>query len=245
MYIKFHQEILNKSTLIKNDKILYLIPARGGSKGLINKNIKLLGGKPLIYYSIKAALEIASSHDICVSTDSQKIKEVAEQSGIKVPFIRPSKLASDTATTEEVTLHALDYYKTLGIHYDFVVVLQPTSPFRTGMHIIKAINLINDETDLIVSVKETDSNPYYVLFEEDDKGVLNKTCKGVFTRRQDCPKVFELNGAIYVIRVKELIKKGYQNLPMKKLLMSKRTSLDIDDDLDLKFAEVLMNSDRH
>jgi len=113
------------------------------------------------------------------------------------------------------------------------------------MHIIKAINLINDETDLIVSVKETDSNPYYVLFEEDDKGVLNKTCKGVFTRRQDCPKVFELNGAIYVIRVKELIKKGYQNLPMKKLLMSKRTSLDIDDDLDLKFAEVLMNSDRH
>ena len=226
----------------ENTKILYLIPARGGSKGVVNKNIRLLAGKPLIYYAIKSALENANPKDICISTDSIAIKEVAEEFGVKVPFLRPIGLATDLSTTEDVILHALDYYKNAGVNYDFVVLLQPTSPFRRGEHIKQALNLIDNQSDLIVSVKETDANPYYVLFEEDEKGILQKTCKGVFTRRQDCPKVFELNGAVYVIRTEKLLKVGYQKLKMKKFLMEKKDSIDIDDEIDLKFAEILMNN---
>lgn len=231
---------INKN-VVNNTKILYLIPARGGSKGVPNKNIKLLAGKPLIAYSITEALKIAKKEDICVSTDSIPIKQVAESMGLEVPFLRPDEIASDTATTESVILHALDYYKHKGIHYDFVVLLQPTSPLRKAIHIEEAIALINKDVDLIVSVKETDANPYYVLFQENEEGILEKSKKGVFTRRQDCPVVYELNGAIYVIRVNALLKLGYQNLKKTKYLMPKKVSIDIDDWLDFEIAEVLLN----
>lgn len=224
----------------ENTKILYLIPARGGSKGLPKKNIKVLAGKPLIYYSINAALSLTTSENICVSTDSPEIKKVAEEFNIDVPFLRPDMLASDSATTEDVILHALDFYKRKGVSYDFVVLLQPTSPLRKSTHIKEALSLIKPGVELIVSVKETDSNPYYVLFEENNKGVLEKSKKGVFTRRQDCPVVYELNGAVYVISVKQLKKKGYQNLKMLKFVMPKESSVDIDDEIDFKLAELLM-----
>lgn len=224
----------------ENTKILYLIPARGGSKGLPKKNIKVLAGKPLIYYSINAALSLTTIENICVSTDSPEIKKVAEEFNIDVPFLRPDMLASDSATTEDVILHALDFYKRKGVSYDFVVLLQPTSPLRKSTHIKEALSLIKSGVELIVSVKETDSNPYYVLFEENNKGVLEKSKKGVFTRRQDCPVVYELNGAVYVISVKQLKEKGYQNLKMLKFVMSKESSVDIDDEIDFKLAELLM-----
>ena len=98
---------------------------------------------------------------------------------------------------------------------------------------------MDNETELVVSVKETDANPYYVLFEENN-GVLEKCKEGSFTRRQDCPKVYELNGAVYVISVKRLLEVGYKNLRMKKYLMSKETSLDIDDEFDFRIAEFLI-----
>ncbi len=224
----------------EDTKILYLIPARGGSKGLANKNIKKLAGKPLIYYSIKAALEIADSKDICVSTDSLEIKNTAEKLGIRVPFLRPEEFSSDSATTEQVILHALEFYKKKEVNYDFVVLLQPTSPLRKGHHIKEALCLMKPGIELVVSVKETDANPYYVLFEENNGGVLEKSKKGVFTRRQDCPIVYELNGAIYVIRTAVLLEKGYQNLNMIKYLMGKEDSVDIDDLLDFTIAEILI-----
>ncbi|WP_052592242.1 acylneuraminate cytidylyltransferase family protein [Aureispira sp. CCB-QB1] len=226
---------------MNNAKILYLIPARGGSKGVPNKNIKHLGGKPLIYYSITEALKIAKKEDICVSTDSIPIKQVVESIGVEVPFLRPDEIASDTATTESVILHALDFYKSRGINYEFVVLLQPTSPLRKAIHIKEAIKLIDEDTNLIVSVKETDSNPYYVLFQENEEGILEKSKKGVFTRRQDCPTVYELNGAIYIIRVSALLELGYQNLKMIKYLMPKNVSIDIDDEIDFEIAEILLN----
>lgn len=225
-----------------NKKTLYIIPARGGSKGVPNKNIKILAGKPLIYYTIKAALEVADSSDICVSTDSIEIKKVAEDNGVFVPFLRPDSLATDFASSEDVILHALEFYKNIGVNYDYVVMLQPTSPLREGRHIKEAIYLIKEGVELIVSVKETDSNPYYVLFEEDNQGVLKKAKEGVFTRRQDCPIVYELNGAIYIIKVDKLLKKGYQNLKKVKYLMSAEHSIDIDNLLDFKIAELIISS---
>lgn len=227
----------------KKAKILYLIPARGGSKGLPNKNIKLLAGKPLIYHTINAAIQVAALEDICLSTDSIAIKSVGESIGLNVPFLRPAAIASDTATSESVILHALDFYKKKGIHYEFVVMLQPTSPLRKAVHIKEAIDCMREDTDLVVSVKETDANPYYVLFQENKKGILEKSKKGTFTRRQDCPIVYELNGAVYVIRVSKLLEVGYQKLDMVKYIMPKRASIDIDDLIDLKIATVLMENE--
>ncbi|MBW4360336.1 acylneuraminate cytidylyltransferase family protein [Flavobacterium taihuense] len=226
---------------MKKEKVLYIIPARGGSKGVLNKNIKSLNGKPLIYYSIEAALEISDSADICVSTDSLEIKKIVEDSGLKVPFLRPSEIATDSATTEDVLLHAINFYKENGADYDYVVYLQPTSPLRNGSHIREALKLIEPTIELIVSVKETDANPYYVLFEENKEGLLKKTKEGIYTRRQDCPVVYELNGAIYIIKVDKLLEKGYQKLNMTKYVMPKEASIDIDDIVDFKIAEVLMS----
>ncbi|MBF4465683.1 cytidylyltransferase domain-containing protein [Flavobacterium sp. LC2016-12] len=221
-------------------KVLYIIPARGGSKGVLNKNIRNLNGKPLIYYSIEAVLEISDSEDICVSTDSLEIKKIVEDYGLKVPFLRPSEIASDSATTEDVLLHAINFYKSIGVDYEYIVYLQPTSPLRRGEHIKGALKLIEPNTELIVSVKETDSNPYYVLFEENTDGILKKTKEGIYTRRQDCPVVYELNGAIYIINVDKLLEKGYQKLNMMKYVMPKEVSIDIDDIVDFKIAEVLI-----
>lgn len=221
-------------------KILYLIPARGGSKGVPKKNIKELAGVPLIGHTIKAALEVADAMDICVSTDSDEIANVAEGFGLKVPFRRPAEISSDFASNEQVILHAIDFFRNRGVFYDYVVVLQPTSPLRKGTHILEAVELIDENSELIVSVKETDSNPYYVLFEEAENGVLEKVKKGVFTRRQDCPIVYELNGAVYVIQVEKLKEKGYQNLAMTKYLMDKVHSIDIDDLMDFAIAEYIL-----
>ena len=152
--------------------ILVVIPARGGSKGIPGKNIKPLNGKPLIYYTIDAARCIADDAHICVSTDDDLIIEVVEHYGLRVPFKRPDYLATDTASTYDVLLHALHYYEEKGEHIDVVVLLQATSPFRTGEHVKEALVLYSNEIDMVVSVKETDSNPYYVCFEENAQGML-------------------------------------------------------------------------
>lgn len=220
-------------------KCLFIIPARGGSKGLPKKNIKPLAGKPLICYTLDAALAVTGKEHICVSTDSEVIKKVVEDYGIEVPFIRPAHLAQDHSTTEDVILQAIEHFENKGIYYDHVVLLQPTSPLRRPEHIKQALSQVKESTELLVSVKETDANPYYVLFEE-NQGILEKSKKGQFTRRQDCPVVYELNGAIYVIAIKALKNKGYQQLKMEKFIMEKEASIDIDDALDFKIAELLL-----
>ncbi|MHC2993512.1 CMP-N-acetylneuraminic acid synthetase [Pontibacter sp. HJ8] len=221
--------------------ILFLIPARGGSKGLPGKNIKLLNGKPLICYTIDAAREISNGADICVSTDDKEIITVVEDYGVKVPFIRPAELATDHATAEQVLDHAIQYYESQYKSYDVVVLLQVTSPLRTGKHLKEALDLLKPHTEMIVSVKETDANPYYVLYEEDSTGKLKKSKEGNFGRRQDCPKVYQLNGAIYIISVKALKLKGLANLQKDKYIMDKESSIDIDDKIDFMIAELLIS----
>lgn len=222
-------------------RILVIIPARGGSKGIPHKNIKPLAGKPLIYYTIDVARQIVADEDICVSTDDSEIIQCVEDYGLKVPFVRPEELATDTAGTYEVLLHALCFYEQQGKQYDVVLLLQNTSPFRTANQVKEALTLYQSDIDMVVSVKECSANPYYCVFEEDCDGFL-QICKGEgnITRRQDAPKVYEYNGAIYVINPASL-----KAMPLNKFthrvkyVMDELSSLDLDTMTDWKLAEIL------
>ena len=222
-------------------KILVIIPARGGSKGIPHKNIKPLNGKPLIYYTIDCARAICSDEDICVSTDDDEIMQVVEDYGLKVPFKRPDELATDIAGTYEVLLHALDFYEKQGRHYDVVVLLQNTSPFRTAEHVEEALKLYTPEVDMVVSVKECAANPYYCVFEENQDGYLH-VCKGDGTifRRQDAPKVYEYNGAIYIMN-SETLKITHMHKMQKrvKYVMDDTSSFDLDTMWDWQMAEII------
>ena len=224
-------------------KALFLIPARGGSKGIPHKNRKLLAGKPLIGYTIDAARAVAPSDaDICVSTDEDEIIRVVEGYGLTVPFKRPDELAQDGSGTYEVILHALNYFEAQGIIYDVVVLLQPTSPLRTGVHIREAMELYTPDCDMVVSVAEAKSNPYYVMFQEDSEGYLQHLLKGTFIRRQDCPAVYEYNGAVYVMNVASLRAKHLSDFTRnRKYVMPASISIDLDTLDDWKYAEFLFS----
>ncbi|HEY9083424.1 MAG TPA: acylneuraminate cytidylyltransferase family protein [Vicingaceae bacterium] len=224
---------------------LVIIPARGGSKGVPRKNIKLLNGKPLIYYTIEEARLIFDDKKIIVSTEDNEIKEIVEKIGLKVPFLRPLNLATDKTSTYEVLLDTIKQVEKSGYVPDTIILLQPTSPFRSSVHIQSALKMYenNSDVDMVTSVKETKANPYYSLYEEDKKGYLNKSKNANFTRRQDCPKVWELNGAIYIINKKSLLEKPI-NLFSKiiKYEMDYKSSIDIDTELDFEFAAFLLQT---
>lgn len=224
-------------------KALYLIPARGGSKGVPGKNIRLLGGKPLIAHTIQHALEVADAEDVVVSTDSEEIREVARRAGASVPFLRPEELATDTAGSREVMLHAVDFFGKEGKEYDTVVLLQPTSPLRNPEDIRKAVELYEaSDVDMVVSVSEARTNPYYNAFETDGDGYL-KISKGdgKLTRRQDAPEVWEFNGAIYVIKISSLQKENISRFDrIKALPTSKETAIDIDEKIDFLICEEIL-----
>ncbi len=222
---------------------LVVIPARGGSKGVPGKNIKPLAGKPLIYYTIEAAKKVFPDKQILVSTDSEEIKTCVENTGLRVPFLRPPELSTDEAGTYEVLLHALEYVESTGFYPKTLILLQPTSPFRTGKHIREAMELFDNACEMVVSVKETKANPYYTLREENEEGWLVKSKEGNFARRQDCPKVYEVNGAIYIINV-EVVKQKPLSLfsKVRKYVMDDLASHDIDRMTDWKFAEVMISN---
>lgn len=223
-------------------KPLVIIPARGGSKRLVGKNIKKLAGKPLIHYSIEVALKLFKKEQIIVSTDSKTIKGIAEETGLKVPFLRPDHLAADTSTTAEVLLHAIDYYRKKLYLPEVIILLQPTSPFRKAIHIKEALEQYKDFIDMVVSVKETKSNPYYILFEENPDGYLKKIRDAKEGEiRQSLPKIWELNGSIYIINVRSLLAK--QSLSFDKIVkyvMPDEYSVDIDTEIDWELCEILL-----
>ena len=224
-------------------KYLILIPARGGSKGIPQKNIKQLAGKPLIYYAIDAARALSDDDDICVSTDSTDIINCVEEYGLKVPFKRPEELATDKSGSNGVMLHAIDYYEQRGKEFDVVIYLQPTSPFRKSEHIKEALALYNDDTDMVVSVVVAKSNPYYTLFEDDENGFLKKSKEGNFLTRQECPEVYEYNGAIYIMNKQKLKEGGYSSLKkIKKYVMDENHSVDLDTPIDWIMAETMLSN---
>ncbi len=220
-------------------KILYVIPARGGSKGIPRKNIKPLNGKPLIYYTIDVARQMTSDENICVSTDDNEIIEVVESYGLKVPFKRPDHLATDTATTNDVLLHAIDYYETKGAFYDIIILLQPTSPLRQFSQVREALNIYNPQFDMVVSVRE--SHAASVICTENENGFLEFCFNKSGSRRQDLLTYYEYNGVIYIINVDRLKEKGLGGFTIKKkYVMDEFSSIDIDSPLDWIIVESII-----
>lgn len=227
-------------------KTLYLVPARGGSKGVPGKNIRLLGGIPLIGHSIRQALKVADRpEDVVVTTDSREIADIAAGEGARIPFLRPAELASDTAGSREVILHAIDSLNARGEGYEAVVLLQPTSPLRNIEDIRNAVTLFRKRhPGMVVSAAPARSNPYYNAFECDADGFL-KISKGdgLITRRQDAPQVWEFDGSIYVIDP-EALRKAPSIARIENILPLplKEKGVDIDSELDFIIAEHLLNS---
>ena len=221
--------------------MLALIPARGGSKGIPGKNIRRLAGKSLILYTIDFARQLFVDEDICVSTDSTEIAEVAKSSGLKVPFVRPAELARDSAGSYEVIRHALKFYKDRGRSYDVVALLQPTSPFRLRVHYREALAQFTGDLDMVMSVTRTKSNPYYLLMEENAAGYLEQSKPGNFLTRQEAPVVYEINGSIYLCNTRSLDKySSFNEFPgVRKYVMDDIYSVDIDRELDWQYAEFL------
>ena len=224
-------------------KPVFVIPARGGSKGIPGKNIKPLCGKPLIAYSVEVARQLADDRDICVTTDDERIAQVVKNMGLDVPFMRPDYLATDGCGTYEVLLHAVKFYEELGRDYDTLVLLQPTSPMRTAEDVQAAIDAYTPDIDMVVTVTEAASNPYYNCYETDENGFLHiSKGDGCYTRRQDAPKAWEYNGAVYVINIESLKKGPLGSFRRRKMVeMSRERSVDLDTPLDWMVAEAIMS----
>lgn len=216
--------------------VLFVIPARGGSKRLPKKNIKPLAGKPLICYSIDIARELTDDKSICVSTDSDDIIFVVSSYGYKVPFRRPEELASDTAITNDVLVHAINFYKNQGREFKYLVLLQVTSPLRRKEDILNALNLMDDTCDMVVSVRK--SHAASVMCHENEEGFLTPTLKKTYGRGQDFKgEYYEFNGSIYAMKVDSLLQKGMSAFNRKKYIMPDILSTDIDTEEDFIEAE--------
>lgn len=232
-------------TAMKHNPI-YIIPARGGSRGIPRKNVKLLGGKPVIVYTIEAARGTGVlDNRILLSTDDVEIARIStETTGLAIPFMRPAELATDTAGSREVILHAMDWADKNGIAYDCVVLLQPTSPLRTSTDIIEAVDLYHEGVDMVVSVTQAPCNPYYDCFEIDaDGGTLHVSKgSGLYTRRQDVPPAWVYNGAIYVINPDSIRKMPLGAFPVKvPYIMPAERSVDLDTQFDWIIAENIIS----
>ena len=222
---------------------LFIIPARGGSKGIPRKNIKAMCGRPLIAYSIDVALALAKDLDhIILSTDSEEIAECGRACGLRVDYMRPTPLATDTASSQSVIIDAMDWAEARGIAFDCVVLLQPTSPLRTVEDVERTIAAYTTDIDMAVTVTEAASNPYYNCFETTEEGFLRVSKgEGLYTRRQDAPAAYEFNGAVYAINPSSLRAMPMGAFPRRvPVAMPRSRSVDLDTPLDWLVAEAVM-----
>lgn len=231
--------------MFKRYKVLCIIPARGGSKGLPRKNIKPLAGKPLIAYTIEQAKQSRYIDRLIVSTDDKEIANVAMRCGAEVPFIRPARLALDHVDKIDVILHAIDRLeKKEKSKYDILVCLHVTAPLRKTADIDNCIKLlIKSKADNVFSVTEANRNPYFNMVEITPRGTVRLVKKGNFTSRQAAPKVYDLNASIYVWW-NDVLKKKKKLITTKTRIyvMPRERSFDIDDELDFRITEFLEKS---
>lgn len=227
-------------------KTLFIIPARKGSKGLVDKNILELNSSPLINYSIDFALKCKSDGDIiCVSSDDSRVLKLAEKKNIKAPFKRPKNISSDNSSTFDVINHALNHYQKEGINFSSICLLQPTSPIRDLNDFYNMKKIYTDKSpDMVVSVSKSKHSPYFSMFKENEDGFLETFFDDVnYTRRQDVPKTFNYNGSIYLFNYNSYKLKGSFNFnKIIKYVMNEEKSIDIDNFIDFKFAEFLIKN---
>ena len=224
-------------------KNIAIIPARSGSKGVKDKNIRLLNGKPLLAYSIEVAEKSAYYDEIFVSTDSSEYADIARKYGASVPFLRGEELASDTASTWDVVKDTLINYKKRGMEFDTITILQPTSPMRTTNDIINGFNQMKiKDANAVVSVCQVDHSPLWSNTLPEDGSLDNFLNKEVLNLpRQSLPTYYRINGALYIAKTDYALnaKSLYDNR-CYSIVMSKENSIDIDDELDFIMAEIIM-----
>ena len=226
-----------------NKKILAIIPARAGSKGIKDKNIIPLDRKPLIAYSIEAALKSKYIDKVVVTTDGEEIANVARKYGAEVPFLRPNYLASDTAKTIDAVIHCIQEMKKLGEEYDYMVLLQPTQPLRQAWHIDEAIELILEKNEeALVSVSKVKDHPILMRTIDENGHAINLLAGSSTKRRQEFPDFYKVNGAIYINKINENLNND-TSLNDNKLvyIMDEKYDVDIDEILDLQIAEIAMS----
>lgn len=230
--------------LYKGKKVICIIPARSGSKGLKDKNIKKLLEKPLMAYSIEVAKKSGLFDEVFVSTDSNEYKKTAESFGAKVPFLRPDDISGDKAQAYDYIKNTLNTYKDkYNKKFDYFIVLQPTSPIRNIEHLREFINLlIEDNHESVVSVCEADHIPqlYNTLPENKSmKGFFDDISRGV--NRQSFGKYYRLNGSIYGMKVDSFYKyNSYYIENSRAYIMDKTYSVDVDDEMDFYLCEKIM-----
>jgi N-acylneuraminate cytidylyltransferase len=227
--------------MVNDKKVLAVIPARGGSKGVPRKNIRPLAGKSLLAWSVEAARESRYIDRLIISSDDEEIIKVAREAGCEAPFVRPAELARDDTPGIEPVIHALQMLP----GYDYVVLLQPTSPFRTADDIDRCVELCaRNGAPSCVSVTPPDKSPFwmYTLDAETRMAPLLPPPAG-FSRRQDLPTVYALNGAVYVAETDWLFEnRTFITADTLGCIMSKAHSIDIDTELDLAFCEFLLGT---
>ena len=224
-------------------KNIAIIPARSGSKGLKDKNIRLLNGKPLLAYSVEAALESGVFDEVMVSTDSEKYAEIAKEYGASVPFLRSAELSSDTATSKDVILDTLKRYADSGQVFDTFCLLQPTSPLRTAKDICRAYQIFSEKkANAVVGVTEVDHSPLFCNMLPADGSLVNFIRAEVKDRpRQALESYYRINGAMYIASGLYYQKYGdFYHDRCYAYVMGKDVSVDIDDEMDFIFAELLM-----
>ncbi len=228
-------------------KILGLIPARGGSKSIPKKNIKILNGKPLLQYTVEAARKSKHLSKVILSSNDEAVIKVAKELNLEVPFVRPEHLAEDKSPTLGVIQHAITFYKEQNITFDAVCLLQVTSPFKTGKFIDDAIDkFVESKCDALVSVQKVpdEYNPHWT-FKENQSGNLELFTgeKQIISRRQDLPEIYHRDGLIYITKTSVLMeqnslygfKLGYIKSPLEY-------TINIDTMKDWKQAEAFLNS---
>ena len=227
---------------------LGIIPARGGSKGIKDKNIIDVGGRPLIDWTIQVAVQSGVLDRLIVSTDAQAIAEVAVNAGAEVPFLRPANIAGDTATSIEVVLHSLQFLaENDGYRPDYVMLLQPTSPLRTAADIMGAFGIIQEKNvESVVSVTKADSHPdtFFKIGKNKRLAALSKNGNSVKpSRRQDYEPVFVPNGAIYLVKT-DVLEDGrdWYNSDVYGYIMSPEHSIDIDTNWDLSILRLIVEN---
>lgn len=230
--------------MIESQRVLALIPARGGSKGVPGKNIRDVGGKPLLAWTIEAARRSRYIDRLILSSDDREIIEVALAHGCEAPFVRPAELATDQADSMSVVRHAI---ASLPERYDFLVLLQVTSPLRAAEDIDRAIELCQSSgAPACISICEPDKSPYWMVAMDGAQTITSLFPPDrIPDRRQDAPPVFAMNGAVYVGRTERLAAgEGFMTAGTVGYLMPKERSLDIDTEIDLKIANFLLNESR-
>lgn len=223
-------------------KTIITICARGGSQGVPGKNIKPLAGKPLIVWTIEQALACPGVAGVYVSTDSQNIADVAKKAGALVPFLRPAELATAQAAKVPVIQHLTSWVDAHDGPVDRIVDLDPTSPLRDASDIKACMDMLDAGTDLVITAYESDKNPHFNMVQVEADGLARLVCPPLvpFAGRQMAPKVYAMNGSVYVWHRRSL-DKGLWDGRVKLYVMPRERSIDIDSPLDFKLVELLMS----